>query len=686
MRQVNTEQLKLWLEDSKSAEGRRRLLADGGVAAAARGLLLAFVAWHEQCGAAPAAEQLLLSLRLLRNACAAGAPGAACLMRGGLQCVVPAVAADLSARLSSRAVSSPARGDERQLLLAAVQLLANFSVASEAAARAIWRECFPAVYEQLTATDDVDIQAAATLSMLSACKASPAAAAQLAAPAGAGVWRRLLAALVDTGESGADEGGGGDDGAQGAPGKVEESRAVRGGGRGANDCLGLLAKAVALQHGLLSQLMRSLEAPLAGENRAASEAAAAADAAGGRAEGYTRSWRWNGAHVAVLHLLAHEVQRAPAADAAASDAGGACNGAAAATRWPRCALRLVRAAADDVRRAQAGLGGAGGLAAAAAATHALEAAMQLMRAVAQREDGGAPLCGGADAVALMGGFEEVSEDGEQGQQQVGPEQEQQQEQEQEAQEEGEHAAVAEKKEQQQQEQAHEQQGQQQAEQEQQQQQQQEEQQKQQQEQEQEQEKAREGEAASPAAVRAAPEQEQDAEGHEQGREQGACALVDSMLGLLAALGPPINPRRPDASEHARLRGEHLRLLAPRAAALRAAAGAPAAAPYPGYRADVICVLSNALHGRPAAQRAAAAGGAAELLLSSTQLDEAAPVAREWALWGVRNLCAGGGGEEARARMAALQLQDVAAAPELERMGLQVKVDARGKLSVAPQRA
>jgi hypothetical protein len=75
-------------------------------------------------------------------------------MRGGLQCVVPAVAADLSARLSSRAVPSPARGDERQLLLAAVQLLANFSVASEAAARAIWRECFPAVYEQLTATDD----------------------------------------------------------------------------------------------------------------------------------------------------------------------------------------------------------------------------------------------------------------------------------------------------------------------------------------------------------------------------------------------------------------------------------------------------------------------------------------------------------------------------------------------------
>jgi hypothetical protein len=109
---------------------------------------------HEDraCGAARAC--LLSHLRLLRNCCAAGGPAAAALMRAGAHCVMPAVAADIQAARCTRPLGSIAAAAERQLLAAACQLLANFSVASEAAAVAIWGECFPLIYEQLTATSD----------------------------------------------------------------------------------------------------------------------------------------------------------------------------------------------------------------------------------------------------------------------------------------------------------------------------------------------------------------------------------------------------------------------------------------------------------------------------------------------------------------------------------------------------
>ncbi len=45
MKLPTAEQLERWLEESKSPDGRRRLLADGAVAAAAQALLRLFVAW-----------------------------------------------------------------------------------------------------------------------------------------------------------------------------------------------------------------------------------------------------------------------------------------------------------------------------------------------------------------------------------------------------------------------------------------------------------------------------------------------------------------------------------------------------------------------------------------------------------------------------------------------------------------
>lgn len=110
---------------------------------------------HEDPSCPSAHEELLLSLRLLRNCCAAGRAAAACLMRCGLQCVVPAVAAELQTHLKQQPDAPSLRRTElRQLLLSCVQLLANFSVASGAAAEALWHECFPLIHEQLTDTHD----------------------------------------------------------------------------------------------------------------------------------------------------------------------------------------------------------------------------------------------------------------------------------------------------------------------------------------------------------------------------------------------------------------------------------------------------------------------------------------------------------------------------------------------------
>lgn len=66
-----------------------------------------------------------------------------------------------------------------------------------------------------------------------------------------------------------------------------------------------------------------------------------------------------------------------------------------------------------------------------------------------------------------------------------------------------------------------------------------------------------------------------------------------------------------------------------------------------------------------------------------QVDDTSPMVREWALWGVRNMCMG---NEAVQR-AIMDLQPVAPLqnPDLAQMGLQVQLDpASGKWSVAKQ--
>ena len=74
------------------------------------------------------------------------------------------------------------------------------------------------------------------------------------------------------------------------------------------------------------------------------------------------------------------------------------------------------------------------------------------------------------------------------------------------------------------------------------------------------------------------------------------------------------------------------------------------------------------------------------LLQSCALDASAPLAREWALWGVRNACEAA--DEAQAHVASLEASGVVSSPDLARAGLAVELDRRtGKARVvraAPQ--
>ena len=168
------------------------------------------------------------------------------------------------------------------------------------------------------------------------------------------------------------------------------------------------------------------------------------------------------------------------------------------------------------------------------------------------------------------------------------------------------------------------------------------------------------------------------------QQPGAAAQAESAAAAAAAAGAA-GPSAGAGSAG----GIQVAELAPQLAA--EAAGLPSAPPYPGYRSDLLAALANAAHARPAVQastcwrckpglpggawregstalpRCALAGrrlarpcsvrtapcslppapqaevgslGGVELVLAQCQVDGESPLAREWALWGVRNLCEG----------------------------------------------
>lgn len=133
---------------------------------------------------------------------------------------------------------------------------------------------------------------------------------------------------------------------------------------------------------------------------------------------------------------------------------------------------------------------------------------------------------------------------------------------------------------------------------------------------------------------------------------------------------PITQTRGDSNDDTDLGSENESL----AASLRSTASAPypSVRPWDGYRVDALAPLANAMFGRPAVCEMVQKLGGVPVILACTRGEDGDEYLREYALWAVRNVCAGS--DAARREIEALQPRAAADAHELAAAGLNVNVD------------
>lgn len=147
-------------------------------------------------------------------------------------------------------------------------------------------------------------------------------------------------------------------------------------------------------------------------------------------------------------------------------------------------------------------------------------------------------------------------------------------------------------------------------------------------------------------------------------------LLQQLLQMLTALGPPPKTKQQQQCE---LEEQQQQQGQSQQARQEAAQPPPQHQQlYAGYRADVLAVLSNLLLGGREVQDALMASGGIELLLTNCNLDESSPMAREWALWGIRNACKDNAAVQGY--VAQFQAVDAVQSPELDKMGMQLELD------------
>lgn len=107
---------------------------------------------------------------------------------------------------------------------------------------------------------------------------------------------------------------------------------------------------------------------------------------------------------------------------------------------------------------------------------------------------------------------------------------------------------------------------------------------------------------------------------------------------------------------------------------------PSTRPWEGYRVDALSPLANAMFGRPNVSDMVYKLNGTSVILACTRGEDGDDYLREWALWAVRNLCAGS--DEARREIEELQPQVAADSHSLAAAGLNVEVDLEtGKVKV-----
>ena len=100
--------------------------------------------------------------------------------------------------------------------------------------------------------------------------------------------------------------------------------------------------------------------------------------------------------------------------------------------------------------------------------------------------------------------------------------------------------------------------------------------------------------------------------------------------------------------------------------------------------DCVAPLANAMFARPLVCDQVAKLGGVAIVLAATRGEDGDDYLREWALWGVRNLCAGS--DVARGEIERMQPQAAADSQQLAAMGLNVEVDpGTGKVRVGSVR-
>lgn len=146
-------------------------------------------------------------------------------------------------------------------------------------------------------------------------------------------------------------------------------------------------------------------------------------------------------------------------------------------------------------------------------------------------------------------------------------------------------------------------------------------------------------------------------------------LLQQLLKMLTALGPPPKPKQQQQRE---LEEQQRRQQQGQPEPPQQEPQPQHQQPYAGYRADVVAVMSNMLLGGREVQDAVKSSGGIELLLNNCNLDDTAPMAREWALWGIRNACKDNAAVQGY--VSQFQAVDAVQSPELDKMGMQLELD------------
>ena len=101
-------------------------------------------------------------------------------------------------------------------------------------------------------------------------------------------------------------------------------------------------------------------------------------------------------------------------------------------------------------------------------------------------------------------------------------------------------------------------------------------------------------------------------------------------------------------------------------------------PYPGYRRDTVSVLANLSYRRGWVHKQVHESNAVLLLLEQCQYHDSNEMLREWGLFCIRNLCEGS--SDIQDTISKLKVQQVIRDPALEKNGIQVDVNDKGKPS------